>query len=218
MTIAPLATATQNVAVAGPAEPVTVGPLTIYGNHPFNASLTLSGSGPLSAASVSVLSGGAPADDGGVGLGSLATPTLAISGGSVALGNASTSVGTVTITGGTLNLSGGSIGSAAIGSGLFSAYRWQRGGATASGGNATITVPATSARRNRQRHGRGELEQHEHHERPDSLRRHGQHQPQHHYHGASERRHFQSPELDDQRLYASFRHDDLRHLCDGRHR
>ena len=136
VTIAPLAAATQNVAVAGPVASVSVGVLTINGNNPYTASLTLSGTGTLSAASVSVLSGGALLDNSGSG--SLATPTLAIGGGNVGLSNAATGVGSVTITsGGTLDLSGGSVGSAAITSGLLSAI----------GGSVATLTPAAAIRR-----------------------------------------------------------------------
>ena len=144
VTIAPPSAATQNVAVTGPPASASVGALTIYGANGHNAALALSSSGSLVATSVSVLAGGFLGDDGGAGSGSLVTPVLAISGGSVGLGNAATSVGAVTInTGGVLNLSGGSVGSAAIASGLLNAIGGSIATLSASGGNTTITVPAT---------------------------------------------------------------------------
>ena len=87
------------MAVTGPAEVVSLGGLVIEGSGSYTASLALTSSGSLGATSVSVLAGGALADDGGAGGGALnmSAGTLAISAGSVTLGNAATSVGAATI-------------------------------------------------------------------------------------------------------------------------
>ena len=139
VTIAPIAAA--NAVVAGPAEPVSLGALVIYGTNSHTASLTLSGSGSLSAASVSVLAGGVLADDGGAGSGGLTTPTLYLSGGSVTLGNAATSIGAATINsgGGRLTINGGSVASLSTSGGItIVGSAATLGGVTVGGGLVTL--------------------------------------------------------------------------------
>ena len=127
--------------VAGPAEPVSLGALLIFGTNSHTASLTLSGSGSLSAASVSVLAGGVLADDGGAGSGGLSTPTLYVSDGSVTLGNAATSIGAATINsgGGRLTINGGSIASLSTSGGItIVGLAATLGGVTVGGGLVTL--------------------------------------------------------------------------------
>ena len=85
MTIAPLPSTTQSVAVTGPAESVSVGALQIYGANGYSASLALTKSGSLTATSVGVLAGGSLADSSS-GSGALITPSLTIAGGKRQLG------------------------------------------------------------------------------------------------------------------------------------
>ena len=58
---------TQNVAVTGPAEAVSVGTLVIEGSGSDTASLALTSSGSLTATSVSVPTGGSLTDNAGTG-------------------------------------------------------------------------------------------------------------------------------------------------------
>ena len=59
VTITPIAAATQNAIVTGPAAPLSIGGLVIQGTNGYTASLALTSGGSLSATSVSVLAGGA---------------------------------------------------------------------------------------------------------------------------------------------------------------